>query len=177
MLLAHMCDCGFKQAAAAAYFMTACCGIDVYTQVHASQLVIDLHSNFPTADDQASVPCNIATLANTAKRFCWCCMQVAAIVPFVQQVSGQQEGPWLPARPVAWARRPLLALSALPPVSVFLEGVVQHVPCAQQAPGPQVGQQPHAPAAQLEPQLSVPAMMNLQTASVSQGKPPLSCFW
>jgi hypothetical protein len=103
-------------------------------------------------------------------------MQVAAIVPCVQKVSGQQEALRLPARPVAWTRHPLVALSALPPVSVFLEGVVPPVLCAQQAATRMVGQETHAPAALLEPQLSVLAMMILLTVSASQGKPPLSCY-
>jgi hypothetical protein len=65
-------------------------------------------------------------------------MQVAAIVPCVQKVSGQQEAPRLDARAVAWVRHLLVALSALPHVSVFLEGVVPPVPCAQQAATPWV---------------------------------------
>jgi hypothetical protein len=104
-------------------------------------------------------------------------MQVVAIVPYVQKVSGQQEAPRLAARPVAWVRHPLVALSAPPPVSVFLEGVVPPVPCAQQAATPLVGQQTHAPAALLEPPLSVSAMMILLTVSAGQVKPPLPCHW
>jgi hypothetical protein len=104
-------------------------------------------------------------------------MQVVVIVPCVQMAHGQQEVPWLAARPAAWARRPLVALSALPPVSVFPEGVVPPVPCAQQALTPSEGQQMHALAALLEPQLSVLAMMILLTVSASQGKPPPhSCY-
>jgi len=104
-------------------------------------------------------------------------MQVAAIVPCVQQVSGQQEDPRLPARPVALARRPLVAPSVLLPASVFLEQVAPPVTSAQQAATPWVGQQTHAPAALLEPQLSAPAMMILLTVSASQGNwPPHSGY-
>jgi hypothetical protein len=104
-------------------------------------------------------------------------MQVAATVRCVCKVSGQREAPRQPARPVAWTIHPLVALSALPPVSVFLEGVVPPVTCAQQAATPLAGQQTHAQAALLEPQLSVLAMMILLTVSASQGKPPHSGHW
>jgi hypothetical protein len=110
-------------------------------------------------------------------RLFWCCMQVVAIVFSALKVSGQQEAPRLPARPVALARRPLVALSALLPVSVFLERVAPPVLRAQQAATPLVGRQTHAPAALLEPQLSAPAMMILLTVSASQGKwPPHSGY-
>jgi hypothetical protein len=66
-------------------------------------------------------------------------MQVAAIAPCAKLVTGQREAPRLPAWAVAWARHPLVALSALPHVSVFLERVVPPVPCAQLARTPLVG--------------------------------------
>jgi len=88
----------------------------------------------------------------------------------VPAVSGQQEAQRLAARPVAWARHPLLAQPALRPVSVLLEGVVPPVLRAQLAPTPLVGHSTHAPAALQAPLQSVPAMMILLIASVSQGK-------
>jgi hypothetical protein len=107
--------------------------------------------------------------------YCWC-TQVAAVVPCVRKASGQQEAQRLPAWAVVWARRPLVALSALPPVSVFLERVAQPVRSAQQAATPLVGRQTHAPAALLEPRLSVLATMILLTVSASQGKPFPPCY-
>jgi hypothetical protein len=122
--------------------------------------------------DETSQYCNL-TLINIVILLV---LQVAVIVPYVQTAPGRQEAQRLPARPVARARRPLMALSAQPPVSVLLEGVVPAVPCAQQAATPPVEQRTHAPAALLEPQLSVSAMMILLTVSASQGKwPPHSC--
>jgi len=75
---------------------------------------------------------------------------------------------------VVWVRRPLVALPALLPVSVFLEGVVPPVACAKLAPTPLVDQLPHAPAALPGPPLSALAMMILPTVSASQGKAPRS---
>jgi len=56
-------------------------------------------------------------------------MQVAAIVLCAQKVSGRQEAQRLPARHVVWARRRLVALPALLPVSVILEGAARPVAC------------------------------------------------
>jgi hypothetical protein len=95
---------------------------------------------------------------------------VEEIVLSVQWVSGQQEVQRLPARPVGRARHLRVALPALPPVCVFLEGVASTVLRAQLAPTPLVGHLNHAPAALQGPPLLAPAMMILLTASASPGK-------